>query len=196
MKILRQSDYKIMPWKNGGGTTTEIAAYPADSGLGGKPFQWRVSIADVATDGPFSTFAGYDRHIMLLEGKGMQLEIAEADRIDLAVPYSPASFSGDWTVTGQLIDGPVRDFNLMVARQSARGSLVCQELSAPLPLTADGSTRLIHCIDGEASIGGHILGSGETAILDEMESAVLTPLAEGFLFALCAIRHQGQGARM
>jgi len=196
MKILRQSDYKIMPWKNGGGTTTEIAAYPAGSGLGGKPFQWRVSIADVATDGPFSTFAGYDRHIMLLEGKGMRLEIAEADRIDLAVPYRPASFSGDWTVAGQLIDGPVRDFNLMVARQSARGSLVCQQLSAPLPLTADGSTRLIHCIDGEASIGGHILGSGETAVLDEMESAVLTPLAEGVLFALCAIRHQGQGVRM
>lgn len=196
MRILRQSDYKVMPWKNGGGITTEIAAYPSDSGLGGKPFQWRVSIADVATDGPFSTFPGYDRHIMLLEGKGMRLDIEEAAAIDLSIPCRPAAFSGDWTVTGTLVDGPVRDFNLMIARQFARGSLLCQRLSAPLPLTGDGTTRLIHSIDGEFSIGGHVLGAGETAILDEMESAVLTPLASEILIAICAIRHQGQGARI
>ncbi|WP_119392289.1 HutD/Ves family protein [Taklimakanibacter lacteus] len=195
MRILRQGDYKVMPWKNGGGITTEIAAFPADAGLGGKPFQWRVSIADVASDGPFSTFAGYDRHIMLLEGKGMRLHAEEAGVIDLAVPYRPASFSGDWAVSGALIDGPVKDFNLMVARQSGRGALACQELSAPLPLTGDGSTRLIHSIDGEFSVGGHLLASGETVILDGLESAVLAPLASTVLIALCSI-YQGQGVRM
>jgi uncharacterized protein len=195
MRILRQSDYKVMPWKNGGGITTEIATYPSDSGLGGKAFQWRVSIADVAQDGPFSTFPGYDRHIMLLEGSGMRLDIEEAAAIDL-LPFRPAAFSGDWTVSGSLQDGPVRDFNLMVARQSGRGALLCQELSAPLPLTGDGTTRLIHSIDGEFSIGGHVIGTGETVILKDMESGVLTPLTSGVRFALCTIAHQGQGVRM
>jgi environmental stress-induced protein Ves len=132
---------------------------------------------------------------MLLEGKGMRLEVEEAHAIDL-LPLRPAAFSGDWTVSGSLQDGPVRDFNLMVARQSSRGSLLCQELSAPLPLTGDGTTRLIHSIDGEFSIGGHVVGTGETVILEDMESAVLTPLASGVRFALCTISHQGQGARI
>ena len=107
-----------MPWKNGGGVTTEIWVSPPGSGLAGAPFDWRVSIADVASDGPFSKFAGYDRHIMLLNGRGMRLETDENGVIDLAL-YRPAAFSGDWTIVGKLSDGPVRDFNLMVARQQS-----------------------------------------------------------------------------
>jgi len=194
MNILRREDYKVMPWKNGGGVTTEIWVSPPGSGLSGRPFQWRVSIADVASDGPFSKFPGYDRHIMLLDGAGMRLESEENGLIELAL-YRPAAFSGDWAVTGKLARGPVRDFNLMVARHLGRGSLSCQRLTAPLPLTGDGATRLIHAIDGELSLAGHIIGSGETVILTEMESGVLAPLEAEALIALCTV-HQGQGVRM
>jgi environmental stress-induced protein Ves len=193
MRILRQEDYKVMPWKNGGGTTTEIWVSPRGSGLAGAPFDWRVSIADVASDGPFSKFAGYDRHIMLLDGEGMRLETEEKGNIDLSL-YRPTAFSGDWTVTGKLIGGPVRDFNLMVARHFGRGSLACQRLTAPLPLIGDGATCLIHAIDGELSLAGHVIGSGETAIVDE--SVVLAPLGTEALVALCTLHHQGQGARI
>ncbi len=195
MNILRREDYKVMPWKNGSGITTEIWVSPNGSGLADTPFQWRVSIADVASDGPFSKFPGYDRHNMLLEGQGMRLDTEENGQIELAL-YRPAAFSGDWAVTGKLVDGPVRDFNLMVARHFGRGSLGCQRLTAPLPLTGDGTTRLIHAIDGELSLAGHIIGSGETAILAETESGVLAPLAAEALIALCTIHHQGQGPRM
>jgi uncharacterized protein len=188
MRILRREDYKVMPWKNGGGITTEIAVFPPESGLSGEPFQWRVSIADVAANGPFSKFPGYDRHIMLLYGQGMRLEIDEADALDL-LPFRPVSFSGDWTVRGTLTGGPVRDFNLMVARRFGRGSLICQAFSSPLSLMSDGTTRLIHLIEGEVSIGGHVMASGETAILTGIESAVLSPLASDVLFAFCSIYH-------
>jgi environmental stress-induced protein Ves len=195
MKVLRREEYKVMPWKNGGGITTEIWVSPPGMGLAGEPFDWRVSIADVASDGPFSKFPGYDRHIMLLEGEGMRLVTDEGGVIDLAL-HRPAAFSGDWTVSGKLIDGPVRDFNLMVARRFGRGSLACQRLTAPLPLVGDGSVRLIHAIEGEISLAGHIIGEGETAIMVEMESGVLSPLEAEALFALCRIHHQGQGPRM
>jgi environmental stress-induced protein Ves len=195
MKILRREDYRVMPWKNGGGVTTEIWVSPQGSGIAGEPFDWRVSIADVATDGRFSAFAGYDRHIMLLDGQGMRLASEENGAIDL-IRYRPAAFSGDWTVTGKLIDGPVRDFNLMVARSFGRGSLACQKLTTPLPLIGDGSTRLIHAIDGELSLGGHIIGSGETVILAETEGGVVSPLDAGTLVALCTIHHHGQGLRI
>jgi environmental stress-induced protein Ves len=195
MKVLRHEEYKVMPWKNGGGTTTEVWVSPQGLGLADAPFDWRVSIADVATDGPFSKFAGYDRHIMLLEGEGMRLETEESGVIDLAL-YRPAAFSGDWTVSGKLIDGPVRDFNLMVARRFGRGSLACQKLTAPLPLAGDGSVRLIHAIEGELSLGGHIIGEGETVILSGTENGVLSPLEAEAVFALCTIHHQGQGPRI
>jgi environmental stress-induced protein Ves len=188
MRILRQEDYKVMPWKNGGGITTEIWVSPEGSGLASAPFDWRVSIADVAIDGPFSKFAGYDRHIMLLDGEGMRLETEESGNIELS-PCRPVAFSGDWTVTGKLIAGPVRDFNLMVARRFGRGSLACQRLTAPLPLIGDSAMHLIHAIDGELALGGHIVGQGETVILAEMETGVLSPLAAESLFALCSVHH-------
>ena len=50
------SDVKASPWKNGGGVTREIAkgaaAGPDDD------WGWRISIAEVERDGPFSTFPG------------------------------------------------------------------------------------------------------------------------------------------
>src|SRR3954463_8036751 len=73
MRILRSTEYRRMPWRNGGGTTTEIAIAPLPSASGDR-FAHRVSIADVATDGPFSRFDGYERLIMLVEGAGMILD--------------------------------------------------------------------------------------------------------------------------
>src|SRR5947209_7321114 len=109
-----------MPWKNGGGSTTEIAIFPEGSGVSGERFQWRVSIADVVADGPFSRFPGYDRHIMVIEGAGMTLEVEDHGEIDLSRPFLPMSFSGDRDVQGRLNHGPVRDFNLIVARSFAQ----------------------------------------------------------------------------
>jgi hypothetical protein len=84
----------------------------------------------------------------------------------------------------------------MVARHFGRGSLACQRLTAPLPLIGDGATRLIHAIDGEFSLGGHIIGQSETAFLTERDEGVLSPLAADALFALCSVHHHGQGSRI
>ena len=109
-----------MPWKNGGGRTTEIAVHPPGAGL--DAFDWRVSIADVEADGPFSPFPGIDRTIVLLDGAGMRL--AGGDHaIDLRVRYEPFSFSGDVPMTCTLLSGPVRDFNLMLRRGRVLGSV-------------------------------------------------------------------------
>lgn len=120
-----------MPWKNGGGVTREVIASPAEG-----RFLYRVSLADVATDGPFSRFEGYDRHIFLLEGAGMTLDAGEHGTIPLH-PFEPRSFSGDWDVTSTLVSGPVRDFNLIVDRAWATASLAVERISAPVRYEAD-----------------------------------------------------------
>jgi environmental stress-induced protein Ves len=162
-----------MPWRNGGGTTTELVIEPASAGLAGARFLYRVSIADVATDGPFSRFAGYDRHIMLLEGAGMTLDCGAHGRIALAAPFEPRSFSGDWDVAGALVAGAVRDFNVMVDRARASATLEVRSVdeagpgATPLSLpAAPGGACIVHVIAGalaDAAAGDTLVADGTEA---------------------------------
>lgn len=120
-RLLTPADYRRMPWKNGGGHTTEIAAEPAGAGMAS--FVWRVSVADIAHGGPFSTFPGIDRTLVLLSGHGMRLA-TPSDTMDLHTPYEPVTFAGEAPIECALTQGPTRDFNLMVRRDAASGSVV------------------------------------------------------------------------
>ncbi len=157
-----------MPWRNGGGTTTEIVIEPPSAALSSQVssqerFLYRVSIADVASDGPFSRFEGYDRHIVLLDGAGMTLDCGEHGRVDLTVPFSPRSFSGDWAVHGSLVAGVVRDFNLIVDRARASSSLEVRVVDAPETLAiAPGTTCIVHVLSG--ALAG--AGEGDTLVAD------------------------------
>jgi uncharacterized protein len=119
--VLSPADYRRMPWKNGGGHTAQIFEYPAGAGL--ESFAWRVSVADVEKDGPFSPFPGVDRTLVLLAGAGMRLT-GDAEPLELHTLFEPIAFSGDQELACSLVAGPVRDFNLMVRRGSARGDIV------------------------------------------------------------------------
>ncbi|MFO1325220.1 MAG: HutD family protein [Burkholderiales bacterium] len=120
-RLLAPADYRRMPWKNGGGATLEIATHPVNADLAS--FAWRVSIADVTRDGPFSTFPGVDRTLVLLAGNGMRLSGA-GDPIDLHARFEPVKFTGEAALDCALTDGPTRDFNLMVRRALASGEVV------------------------------------------------------------------------
>src|SRR5580704_9253002 len=74
MRLLPAGQHRRMPWKNGGGETTEIAVAPEGAGL--DALDWRVSMARVATDGPFSAFPSIDRTLSVLAGVGIALAIA------------------------------------------------------------------------------------------------------------------------
>lgn len=110
------------PWKNGGGTTREIACIPPGAGMDG--FDWRVSIATIAAAGPFSAFAGVDRVIMLLDGAGVRLRSGDG-RIDhrLDAPYAPFAFPGDVALDCELLGGRSDDFNVMTRRGKLRAEV-------------------------------------------------------------------------
>lgn len=114
MKILRASDYRRMPWKNGKGETIEVAVYPENAGL--DDFEWRISMASVTTDGPFSTFPGIDRTLSVLTGEGIELSVAGQPPVTLTQSSAPYSFPADQPTTGRLINGPITDLNVMTRR--------------------------------------------------------------------------------
>jgi len=149
MRRLTPADYRRMPWRNGGGTTTEILVEPEGVDVAKERFHYRVSIAEVASDGPFSRFDGYDRHIMLLSGAGMTLDCGRHGRIDLVTPFEPQAFSGDWEVHGALVAGAVRDFNVIVDRARASSSLAVRVLAEREGLTlAPATASVVHVISG------------------------------------------------
>lgn len=103
------------PWKNGGGSTREIACWPQGADM--DSFGWRVSIATVAQAGPFSAFPGIDRQIMLLDGDGVQLIGAAAGiHHTLQQQWQPYAFSGDAALECSMLGGSCTDFNVMTRR--------------------------------------------------------------------------------
>jgi environmental stress-induced protein Ves len=114
MRILRAAEYRSMPWKNGGGVTTEIAVSPTGAGL--DDFDWRVSMARVEGGGPFSQFAGIDRTLAVLEGEGIVLDIAGRSPTTVTRASDPLSFPADVPTAAALIGGPITDLNVMTRR--------------------------------------------------------------------------------
>ncbi|MEN4922687.1 HutD family protein [Achromobacter spanius] len=111
VRLYRAADYPRMQWRNGGGTTQEVACNPGGSSAA---FDWRLSLADVGQDGGFSSFAGCQRIITVLEGQGIELTVDGRRQAPLA-PRAAYAFSGDARVECRLLGGPVRDFNLIYA---------------------------------------------------------------------------------
>ena len=190
----------MMPWKNGGGTTAEIAIEPEGAALNADGFIWRLSLATIERAGPFSAFPGVDRTIMLIEGLGMTLTGNDGTTIVLDQRFRPQDFPGEWSVDCRLSAGPVRDLNLMVNRASAQAQWRVLELdgaAAALPATANGML-LVYVLQGyancsgiEADPGVSRLVSGETLIADTTEiPAGASAAGDGTIFA-AAIERRG-----
>jgi environmental stress-induced protein Ves len=174
-RLVRPADHRVMPWKNGGGSTAEIALAPEGADLA-TGFDWRLSIATIERNGPFSAFPGHDRTIMLIEGAGMVLDFGGGKAERIAVPFEPFEFVGEAAVECRLLGGRIRDFNLMVRRAGYGAECHVVELAdEPLALATDGGTLLIHCLEGDARLDDTPLASGETLIL-EGETGVLGEL--------------------
>jgi uncharacterized protein len=152
-----------MPWKNGGGMTTEILAEPNAGG----GYLWRLSIAEVTQSGPFSDFSGYDRTIMLIDGPGFTLDFESAPSQRIDQPYEPFSFDGGWKTNCTLIDGPIRDFNLMAARNAGPAELSVTRLDRDSIGVAAADTVLFHAFEGDATVSGHPLPAGDTLRFDQ-----------------------------
>ncbi|HHL4083284.1 HutD/Ves family protein [Burkholderia sola] len=119
--MIRAADLVASPWKNGGGVTREIGAFPPGAAL--DTFAWRVSVADVGAAGPFSRFDGVDRTLVLLSGAGMTLAEAGGAKHVLDAPLARVDFAGETAIDATLHDGATRDFNLMTRRSAARGTV-------------------------------------------------------------------------
>lgn len=101
------------PWRNGGGVTRELLTWPD-----AQDWAWRLSVAEVASSGPFSKFEGVQRWFAVLAGAGVRLNVAGQVQ-DLTRLSAPFEFDGAVAVQCDLIDGSTQDFNLMLRKGRA-----------------------------------------------------------------------------
>ena len=104
------SDVQPSPWRNGGGVTRELLAWPTTQN-----WLWRMSVAEIERNGPFSQFEGVQRWFALLSGAGVRLSVDGQAR-ELTCDCAPFQFDGATAVQCELINGATQDFNLMLRR--------------------------------------------------------------------------------
>lgn len=171
---LRASDYRAMRWANGLGVTTELAREPQE----GDRYRWRISIATVDSDGPFSAFPGYDRIITMLKGDGMKLSFGEAHApVTVARALEPFPFSGDWQTDCRLLGGIVTDFNVISDRAMGRSNVtVLREAGISRPCPMRGGAQFIYVAQGKLTCR-----SGETETLVMEGESLLRRRGQGDL---------------
>ncbi len=123
-ELLQPSQYRVVPWKNGLGVTTEILSHAdeAQPDRSALPWSWRVSIASVPEPAAFSHFAGVERHILCVQGAGMRLSI-NGQWNHVPTHGRALTFAGEAQCVGEPLGADVHDFNLMVVRSRWLGDL-------------------------------------------------------------------------
>jgi environmental stress-induced protein Ves len=188
MRIIRAAECRRMPWKNGGGETTEIAVSPPGASL--DDFHWRISMAHVATPGPFSIFPGIDRTLAVLDGAGIVLHPAARGSVRLTPDAAPFAFPGDLKVDAKLVGGAIDDLNVMTRRGRYRHLLSRLHPTGPTTLPCHGDLMIVVAWrTGERLRVGaqrETLGPRDAVVLDRMDGSEIEmiPDADAELFVI------------
>jgi len=156
-RLIRLDDAEPKPWRNGGGVRRDLLEGPGE----GEECLWRVSVARIAADGPFSSYPDTVRWFAIIDGAGVRLVFpGEVKRITWN--SGPLRFDGGEAPSCKLIEGPATALNLML-HGGAHGAITVANDAAPWRpeaaqcglFTAVGGV----CHDGEhnTELPGHAL---------------------------------------
>ena len=148
LTVLRHRDRVATLWANGGGITYEALRSPAGDG----PFDWRISFAEVSTEGPFSSYPGINRTLVIVDGSGMTLDMD--GRLVLVPPHTPVHFAGEVPVVGLLPHGPVSDCNVMVRRGCCTAEVTILRGTDIEVQPAEGATTIVAVLSGQWQLPG------------------------------------------
>ena len=146
-QLIQYASLRPAPWKNGGGTTTEIAVAPSGAGL--DEFDWRISLATITQSGPFSSFPGIDRSLALVDGDGVLLDFGD-ERFVLSPSEPLIEFAGEDAVHATVTGALTTDFNVMTRRGRCRHRLEPLVVRGSEALKRRSATTLLFLAEGES----------------------------------------------
>lgn len=151
---MKSMTYKSMPWKNGAGTTQEIAIEPADANFSNNDFLWRISSATIESTNKFSTFDGYDRILLVIKGDGLFLNKFRV------TPFMLFEFTGETRIDCELVKDPVIDLGLIFDRKRIAAQIKIhnwQQAVMDSQIKTQKGTSYLFCAQGAMTIGDHKL---------------------------------------
>jgi environmental stress-induced protein Ves len=146
-QLIQYASLRPTPWKNGGGSTTEIAVCPPGAGF--DEFDWRISLATISQSGPFSSFPGIDRSLALVDGDGVLLDFGD-ERFVLSPSEPLIEFPGEAAVHATVTGALTTDFNVMTRRGRCRHRLEPCVVRGTETLKRRSGTTLLFLADGES----------------------------------------------
>ena len=147
LRLLPAHDYRRERWRNGHGWTREVLRMPE----GAEDWDWRLSIAEIERDAPFSAFPGVERELVLLRGAGVRLRFDDGEVREVLPPYGRVRFAGERALAGELIDGPTHDLNLMWRRDRIDAESWHRPLVGSMVLFVEpGEHWLLYLLSGHA----------------------------------------------
>lgn len=184
-RVIPAFEYRRERWRNGAGWTREIAR-EVD---GGDAWTWRLSIAEIEQDAPFSAFPGVDRELVLLSGAGLRLCFDDGEERLLLPPHDRMRFAGERALDGRLVDGRTEDFNVMWRRDRVAAEVLHRPLVGPMVFFAGGAESwALHLVTGharfDAASGLPPMGTGDTAVLQAEARTRFLVDGGGELFAI------------
>lgn len=169
MRLLKESDWQVTPWRSGHGETAEISAFPANTDFNSGNFVWRLSVAKMAEDADFSAFPGFERILTVIEGAGLELDARPEGPCETVLPMTPVAFPGERGLRGRLTNGPVRNLNLMCARGRAGGEVRLRDLAAGITALSGKAMGLAMLLVSGPQIRVKDRIGGETFDLNRMD---------------------------
>lgn len=182
VQVIPANEYRRERWRNLLGWTREIArghltqdGFQVDTDDTGGEWDWRLSIAEIERDAAFSAFPGIDRELVLLSGHGMRLRFDDGEVHELHPPHQRLRFAGERALTGELLEGPTHDFNLMWRRDRINAELWHRPLVGPMVIfTEPHGLWAVHLLAGRAAFDGAPdlppLARGDTVLIQGGET--------------------------
>lgn len=168
LRILRNTDYPSRPWKNGGGTTRDILVSPPGASL--EDFDWRLSLAQVDRDGPFSRFDNVDRTLVLLSGA---MTLQEPDRRIELVRGEPVVFPGERAIEASVSGGSTLDFNVMTRRGRAMHDVTNSLFGQQVTMNVAFRTAIVvFALEPGLAIDNEMLDVHDTALIAEQAAVI------------------------
>lgn len=157
--LIRSVDCPSTAWKNDGGQTQQLLCWPSDAAM--TDFRWRISVAQIDRDGPFSTFPGASRTLVLLHGVGMDLAFADRT-IRLDERNRRIDFDGEENLDCRLIDGQTLDLNLIWDRRAGTAQLDTLTIDGDWTASADHGQLLgLYLLHGEVQTEHGLMQRGD-----------------------------------
>lgn len=166
--LITKQVFKVMPWKNGAGTTAEIDIDPPGSDFRQGTFNWRLSSARIEDENRFSKFPGYDRILTILSGEGLLLDNEELG------PFEVFEFQGEEEIDCALIRNPVEDLGVIFKRGKYRCSMQILEVSAPMYLKLESAIHFFLPLSLQVNVAGTDLRPTEFLKIEDATNVEIT----------------------